>query len=152
MDFFFLQRNAHGDGLICAHCSKRFNSRSGLRYHLKSITGEYDFHCEICDRRFNSKTHYEAHCNAHRGYKPYKCEHCQKSFGLKSSLNRHISQCFKDKTVYKCDICNTKYSSKSTFDAHVGGMHSNTKQRCNICGKTFKWAASYYRHMQKHKN
>lgn len=34
----------------CKHCSKSFNGRSGLNFHMAKHTGRFRFWCELCQR------------------------------------------------------------------------------------------------------
>lgn len=70
---------------------------------------------------------------------------------MKSTLNRHMDSCAGNNDKYTCDTCNTSYASKASLNIHINGMHGNTVHRCEICGKSYKWANSFYRHMQRHK-
>ncbi|XP_018519277.1 zinc finger protein 770 [Lates calcarifer] len=49
----------------CHTCSKCFPSRSKLRRHVMTHTGQRPFGCEICGKRFRQKTHLRVHSRIH---------------------------------------------------------------------------------------
>lgn len=79
----------HGLGLLCSHCSRTFNSRQGLEYHMEVVRGDFKFQRDECGKTFLSKQHYEGHVNRHRKTSPYECEVCGKRFTYKANLHQH---------------------------------------------------------------
>ncbi|XP_063448965.1 myoneurin-like isoform X2 [Mytilus trossulus] len=146
-------KHKHGEGLICTHCSKRFTSLAGLNYHLKKISGEYKRKCTFCDKTFISIQHYESHVNKHKNIKPHKCDICQKAFLYKAHLTQHIEKGHSENNeprTYQCEVCDIILTSKAAHRGHMIGKHSNNVRVCSTCGKSFNWAASYYRHIKSH--
>ncbi|VDI29675.1 Hypothetical predicted protein [Mytilus galloprovincialis] len=146
-------KHKHGEGLICTHCSKKFTSLAGLNYHLKKISGQYRRKCTYCEKTFISIQHYESHVNKHKNIKPYKCDICQKAFLYKAHLTQHIEKGHSENNeprTYKCEVCDIILTSKAAHRGHMIGKHSNNVRVCSTCGKSFNWAASYYRHIKSH--
>lgn len=143
------ERAKHGDGLMCAHCSKLFLSREGLRAHMMTVMGTFRYRCDICDKTFLNKSHFDGHMNKHRNYKPYRCQLCKKGFAYSCTFNEHRLRCGQDKT-YDCDLCDKKFVCSRSLRKHKKGKHSGNFKRCEVCGKEYNWEASYYRHIKRH--
>lgn len=146
-------KHKHGEGLICSHCSKKFTSIGGLKYHMKKISGQFRRKCTYCEKTFISTQHYESHVNKHKNIKPFKCDICQKAFLYKIYLTQHIEKCHTEnheQRIFKCDVCDIELTSKSALRSHMVGKHGNSVRVCRTCGKSFNWAASYYRHIKTH--
>lgn len=139
----------HGEGLICTHCAKKFKSRSGLLYHVKKFRGEFQYKCEECGKLFIGKQHYEGHVNTHRNFKPYRCSRCRKGFVYTFMLNDHIKTCIdRDPESIRCNVCQMNFSTKQALYNHCRGKHTAAVRRCEVYGVSYKWDASYYRHMR----
>ncbi|CAC5422963.1 unnamed protein product [Mytilus coruscus] len=142
----------HGEGLICTHCSKHFKSRTGLSYHMKKVTGAFNHTCPFCSKTFVQKQHFDGHVNKHLNNKPYKCGKCEKSFLYKHNLKQHAASCQNENNnKYQCDSCKQEFATSKGLANHKAGKHGNTVHTCQYCGKTYKWPASFYRHIKSHK-
>ena len=64
----------------CNQCESRFISKSGMKNHMKSHTGEGQYTCNTCNKRFPTASTLEIHIRIHTGEKPYKCSQCDKGF------------------------------------------------------------------------
>lgn len=53
--------NSGSISFVCEDCSRKFTSRSNLRRHVRTHTGEKPFMCEVCKRRFTQSNNLYAH-------------------------------------------------------------------------------------------
>lgn len=81
----------HGYKKMCQICSKPFNSRSALKYHLSVVHMFYsNFKCDICDRTFPTRSYLLDHSRRHSEVASFTCPHCKKSYKHKSNLGVHM--------------------------------------------------------------
>lgn len=78
--------------LKCDHCEKRFNDRSSMNKHSRTVHADFRPHvCKICGKSFSSTSHVLEHQATHTNIKQYACQLCDKKFAFRSSLNKHIT-------------------------------------------------------------
>ncbi|XP_071037981.1 endothelial zinc finger protein induced by tumor necrosis factor alpha [Parasteatoda tepidariorum] len=99
----------------CDACGKVFPSKSSLKMHSFTHSGErpysckecgilicsvnsqnpdpIDLHvCNICNKSFAAKKHLDRHYNIHTGEKPFACTVCDKTFTRKDNLQVHMKR------------------------------------------------------------
>ena len=99
-------------------CGKVFRNRSEFRNHLSNHRPEF-YNCMTCLRVFRSYKSFKTHKHGHDQTAPrhqYQCDKCESSFELRSSLTNHMQK------------------------------HSDAKDTCAKCGKTFQWRQNYLDH------
>ncbi len=75
---------------ICSLCGKGFTTKSGLTYHLKTLSCKKSYSCSECDNSFIQKDSLTEHLRIHTGEKPYSCSECGKRFIQKRGLTYHL--------------------------------------------------------------
>ncbi|ODM92597.1 putative zinc finger protein [Orchesella cincta] len=123
----------------CQICSKQYESRQGLAYHMKSHTNEKPHKCEPCGKFFKCQSSLRSHTqHKHSNKKSYSCLQCPASFANSSNLTRHTRVVHeKDpRTRRKCNVCQ-KLLATSYMPAHMK-WHANIMPfSCIICDKPF---------------
>ena len=76
--------------LKCAQCDKRFNDRSSMNKHARTVHADLrPYTCSLCEKCFTSSSHLKDHQVTHTNQKQFQCLQCGKSFAFRSSLNKH---------------------------------------------------------------
>ncbi|XP_067004369.2 zinc finger protein 343-like [Anabrus simplex] len=60
----------------CPNCCKKYKTRSSLKRHMLSHTGERPYFCNLCDRRFLRNCDVLRHMPTHSELRPYTCTVC----------------------------------------------------------------------------
>ena len=78
--------------LSCLEYEKTFTCRTGLRRHMKSHSGRFNFWCPTCGKGFHQTAHLDDHMAAHRGEKNYVCQFCDKPYSTRGNLRVHVKK------------------------------------------------------------
>ena len=78
--------------LKCAHCEKRFNDRSSMNKHVRTVHTDIRPHrCLVCGKCFTTNSHLTDHQATHTQQKRFHCLQCGKRFAFRSSLKKHVA-------------------------------------------------------------
>lgn len=115
--------------LDCKICSKVFESKDELMYHLKIHSGsrviktpaDKKYRCNFCDRCFYTGKDVRRHLVVHTGLRDFLCQFCPQRFGRKDHLTRHIK---KSHNINACKKTKQKkppeqYKSKSVEEIYL---------------------------------
>jgi len=87
-----LRTHSNERPLKCDQCEKRFNDRSSMNKHSRTVHADFRPHlCKICGKRFSSTSHLLEHQATHTNIKKFECHLCDKKFAFRSSLNKHLT-------------------------------------------------------------
>jgi len=78
----------------CETCGRRYASRTSLKRHIRSHTGERMYSCSYCGKLCPDMATLNAHVRKHTGEKPFVCPipECGRRFSQKGNCNRHVQQ------------------------------------------------------------
>jgi KRAB domain-containing zinc finger protein len=76
----------------CDHCQKTFFKKSQLIRHLKIVSGDISFICEICSKKCMSTMDLKLHHRKHTNEKTYQCSfpNCLKIFKTPAARSSHM--------------------------------------------------------------
>ncbi|XP_060075148.1 uncharacterized protein LOC132554841 [Ylistrum balloti] len=146
----------------CDYCSKIFNKRSQLIYHMKVHTGDKPFPCDHCGLTFSQKGNLYKHLQTvHIRKVEYRCELCGKGFYLKENYRLHMrTHAVENGTaaiignkygvISHCTTCNRYFPRKCSYKAHLLMHRQEWKYSCPICKKKFVTVTSCTRHLKTH--
>lgn len=105
----------------CDHCQKTFFKKNQLIRHLKIVSGDISFICDICGKKCASSMDRKLHYRKHTNEKSYQCSfpHCMKIFKTPAARSSHLE------------------------------IHSNIEYECTDCKAIFKQRALLQRHLKK---
>ena len=111
-----------------------------------SVKDEYE--CEQCDRKYDRKSHLNRHRRTvHEGAK-FSCDQCDYQFPQKSSLTTHIQS--KHLGVkYPCNQCDLQFSQKVGLIRHIESKHEGVKYTCDHCNYQFSLPNNLLVHIKK---
>ena len=147
---------------FCMKCDKVYSCPDNLRRHLKLI-----------HKSSNAEISTLLNSSQNDSMKKVQCSMCNKKFRNKRNLNRHLKNCNESESIFNEDkprtskmdvnikmksnnykkslkraIMVTQVKIKKEAVEHV--EEDNTgKNKCNDCGKEFKYKSNLYLHMRK---
>lgn len=133
---------------ICETCGKGFFSKSDVKVHMRTHTGETPYVCSICTLRFTQISALQRHKKRHTGEKDHLCTACPKRFCTKEELKSHLLVHSNEKN-YSCPLCNVLFKYQNNLRKHLR-LHSEPNRFvCNHCGRTFNVKGNLKIHIDK---
>jgi hypothetical protein len=67
----------------------------------------------------------------------HPCDFCTSSFSTFTRLKEHAISVHGETKPLKCVTCGTRFRDRIVLQVHEEAKHSNKRQPCDICGKSF---------------
>ncbi|XP_034233418.1 gastrula zinc finger protein xFG20-1-like [Thrips palmi] len=134
----------------CRYCGKQIDKPKALKNHELRHMQESNHHeCVECKRVFKTKTGLRHHAASHTGQFKYCCDFCGRGFMSRMMLEEHRS-CHTKEERYICDVCGQKFTFQSTYWIHRKWHENPYPYKCNYCGRFFKHSSLLAVHKRKH--
>nr|XP_039250083.1 zinc finger protein 596-like isoform X2 [Styela clava] len=141
---------ARGMPFSCHLCKSLFRSRSHLKRHMLSHSGERKHCCTTCGKLFLKADHLTRHERTHSTERPFQCDQCDKKFKTKDNLKRHQLTHSNERPFF-CELCAKQFKDKGGLLIHQKS-HSKSEPICPHCGKRFKQQNRLAYHIIRHNN
>lgn len=134
--------------ITCTYCQMEFDSIFAKLAHMR-MCNEKKFECDHCGRRYFSKTQLVRHLKILSGEISYICEVCSKSCASTMDLKLHRTS-HTNERMYACSYpdCIKAFKTPAARSSHME-THGTTKFSCNFCSSSFRQRALLQRHLRK---
>ncbi|XP_018335328.1 zinc finger protein 491 isoform X17 [Agrilus planipennis] len=135
---------------LCRQCRIVFEDLNLCRRHQRDVHWRKCIPCKYCNRIFEFNSILRKHMKTHEDRYVMKCDVCEKKFVSKEGLKVHVESHTGENRIV-CTLCN-KVINRRFLERHMQEVHENRNPyRCNLCPKSFRYDASYKRHLKKHR-
>ena len=141
---------------ICEFCTKASTTKSALKIHRMSHTGEKPFPCTFCENSFSTHSRQKIHQSSHTGEMAVFCEDCgsrnRNSYALKRHMKRVHGKNMSDrrKKTYVCTLCNESFPKSSRLQIHMISHTGVNPFACTHCRLDFSRADALKIHKMSH--
>ena len=142
--------HAKAGNYVCNICDANFKSKTGHRYHIKTLHNTIkNFECKDCGQKFAQTHILDNHLKGDNCISRIRnCDSCDEVFNSKKELVQHRRQFHREK--FECGICNAMLATKGSRDIHVEFMHTKIKNfECTTCSMQFYKKPQLQQHVQK---
>ncbi|XP_003798524.1 GDNF-inducible zinc finger protein 1 [Otolemur garnettii] len=138
-----------GERHRCGQCGKGLSSKTALRLHERTHTGDRPYACTECGAKFSQPSALKTHMRIHTGEKPFVCDECGARFTQNHMLIYH-RRCHTGERPFMCETCGKSFASKE-YLKHHNRIHTGSKPfKCEVCFRTFAQRNSLYQHIKVH--
>ncbi|XP_063375044.1 uncharacterized protein LOC134662701 [Cydia amplana] len=143
------EKGKKGKSFECPQCSRVFQHRNSLLYHVLSHKGKQHV-CRECNKGFYTSGALKIHKRVHNGDRPYKCEECDREFRQWSDLKYHKVSLHSNQKHFKCEFCSKEFARKYSLSVHRRIHTGERNYKCEYCNKSFRASSYRLSHMRTH--
>lgn len=113
---------------VCQICKARFKNYYQKTRHMMQVHNVEGIKCEKCDKRFNLKSNLMLHMRSvHLKERPYECSVCSMGFFIKRHMLGHYMATHTNERKFKCDVCGKAYATQNSLRKHMKKNHGISK-------------------------
>ncbi|CRL07784.1 CLUMA_CG020738, isoform A [Clunio marinus] len=103
----------------CDHCSKKFFTKTQLIRHLKIVSGDISYVCDVCWKSCASTMDLKLHRLSHTNQKPYVCSYpeCNKAFKTPTARSSHMET--HSNISFSCSLCSATFRQRNLLQRHL---------------------------------
>ena len=103
----------------CDHCSKKYFTKTELVRHLRIVSGDIAFVCDICSKTCASTMDLKLHRTSHSNLKSYVCSYpeCSKAFKTPAARSSHMET--HSNVTYTCSYCPSNFKKRALLQRHL---------------------------------
>ncbi|XP_028032170.1 gastrula zinc finger protein XlCGF17.1-like [Bombyx mandarina] len=113
---------------VCRICTARFKNYYQKTRHMAQVHNVEGIKCSMCDKRFNLKSTLVLHMRSvHFKERPYECSVCNMGFFIKRHMLGHYLATHTNERKVKCEVCGKAYATENSKGKHLKKSHGLTK-------------------------
>ncbi|RZF37826.1 hypothetical protein LSTR_LSTR007188 [Laodelphax striatellus] len=106
--------------------------------------------CELCSRKYDSWSVYKKHMKSHLEDKPYRCKKCPATFNVPNNLLLHEATHNTDNLSCPIKDCLKRFNRLASLKAHLNSHQQEESLFCTECGDEFNNQLQLDKHATEH--
>ncbi|XP_049883286.1 gastrula zinc finger protein XlCGF26.1-like isoform X4 [Pectinophora gossypiella] len=113
---------------VCQICKARFKNYYQKTRHMSQVHNVEGIKCDMCEKRFNLKSNLVLHMRSvHLKERPYECSVCSMGFFIKRHMLGHYMATHTNERKFKCEVCGKAYATQNSKRKHMKKNHGISK-------------------------
>lgn len=113
---------------VCQICKARFKNYYQKTRHMIQVHNAEGIKCDMCEKRFNLKSNLVLHMRSvHLKERPYECSVCSMGFFIKRHMLGHYMATHTNERKFKCEVCGKAYATQNSKRKHMKKNHGISK-------------------------
>ncbi|XP_030033821.1 zinc finger protein 799 isoform X8 [Manduca sexta] len=113
---------------VCQICKARFKNYYQKTRHMIQVHNAEGIKCDMCEKRFNLKSNLMLHMRSvHLKERPYECSVCSMGFFIKRHMLGHYMATHTNERKFKCEVCGKAYATQNSKRKHMKKSHGISK-------------------------